>query len=411
MEAERALPQSGDTAEARRRRLARVVPGVLRDLRAAAEAARGARDAAAPEAADEADDGDANALCLRRPWLRRRDGARETAPRGPPAAVEPWQVPVLLARPKDLLSLSGPAGRASSHFVGDDAWDLAVQQVIPHVDGVRDAKQVARAAHVDVDVVARSLRVPRRARLASSTRLQRERARRSRRERFEHSTRTLESSENQPKRPSESISKVWSQVLRHYGCLAVVDTFQYANVYRCTAAVAALARSPDAADACAAFALRGAYEDAPGDAPRRDRGRRPPDRRGAARAQAGRGRGPEAAGTRLLRLFCAFRDGKTVRDVLLDAARAHPALVDALDHRALVAFGVVHGVLRRVHRWPTAVGFDARGAPPGDVAARAAALMDGTRCMDDVCSELDVPAARLDAVLARRGVATVDVFK
>ena len=57
MEAERALPQSGDTAEARRRRLARVVPGVLRDLRAAAEAARGARDAAAPEAADEADDG------------------------------------------------------------------------------------------------------------------------------------------------------------------------------------------------------------------------------------------------------------------------------------------------------------------------------------------------------------------
>ena len=256
--------------------------------------------------------------------------------------------------------------------------------------------------------------------------------------RFEHSTRTLESSENQPKRPSKSLagtSKVWSglaqkfglarsiqkcgrdvpdrrsQVLRHYGCLAVVDTFQYANVYRCTAAVAALARSPDAADACAAFALRGAYEDAPGDAPRRDRGRRPPDRRGAARAQAGRGRGPEAAGTRLLRLFCAFRDGKTVRDVLLDAARAHPALVDALDHRALVAFGVVHGVLRRVHRWPTAVGFDARGAPPGDVAARAAALMDGTRCMDDVCSELDVPAARLDAVLARRGVATVDVFK
>jgi len=42
---------------------------------------------------------------------------------------------------------------------GDDAWDLAVQQVIPHVDGVRDATALARAAHVDVDVVTRSLRV------------------------------------------------------------------------------------------------------------------------------------------------------------------------------------------------------------------------------------------------------------
>ena len=114
---------------------------------------------------------DPNVLALARPWLSRRNAKASVVHGGlderrPPPAVEPYEVPILLARPRDLL-------RLSSHRYGDDAWDLAVQQVIPHVDGVRSAKQLARAARVDLDVVLRSLRV-----------------------------------------------------LRHYRCLAVVDTFQ-----------------------------------------------------------------------------------------------------------------------------------------------------------------------------------------
>ena len=302
---------------------------------------------------------------------------------------------MLLARPKDLLSLSGPAKARSrgaerrSGFgdvarAGDGAWDLAIQQVIPHVDGVRDAKMVARASRVDVDVVSRALRV-----------------------------------------------------LRHYRCLAVVDTFAYANVYRATARLGALAARPDALDACARFALRGfgsmaeAAAAFPGPVPRHGR----PEHDGGDEVVVGGGgsakgrrregssssRVPEPTSTQILRLYCAFADGRAVRDVLLEANGTAPHFVDALDHRAFVAFAVIHGVLRRVHRFPTALkapdaSHRSRRRPPqptedAQLVDAAVALMDGRRCMDEVCSDLDVPAARLDAVLARRGVRTVDVFK
>mmetsp|Transcript_19198 Transcript_19198/g.59096 ORF Transcript_19198/g.59096 Transcript_19198/m.59096 type:complete len:118 (-) Transcript_19198:392-745(-) len=103
---------------------------------------------------------------------------------------------------------------------------------MPHVDGVRNAKQLARVARVDPDVVLRSLRV-----------------------------------------------------LLHYRCLAVVDTFQYSNVYRVGTRLAALAAAPDALDACLRFALRGAPGDrGDGFAAGRERFFPPADRAGLGRA-------------------------------------------------------------------------------------------------------------------------------
>ena len=212
---------------------------------------------------------DPNVLALARPWLSRRNAKASVVHGGlderrPPPAVEPYEVPILLARPRDLL-------RLSSHRYGDDAWDLAVQQVIPHVDGVRSAKQLARAARVDLDVVLRSLRV-----------------------------------------------------LRHYRCLAVVDTFQYQNVYRATDRLSRLAASRRALEGCARFCFRGEAR-------------------------------KSLQGLDALRLYCAFQDARSVKDVLLEAARAAPKVVAALDARAFVAFGLVHGRLVRVHRFPVAV--------------------------------------------------------
>lgn len=99
--------------------------------------------------------------------------------------------------------------------------------------------------------------------------------------------------------------------------------------------------------------------------------------------------------------------------MLLDAARSAPGLVDALDHRALVCFGLVHGVLRRVHRHPTAVRERAAGSatPPPPLAATIAELADGSRCMDAICTAVDLPATRCDAELRAAGFSTVDVFR
>ena len=190
MEAE-SLDGAADAGDARRDRLSRVVPSVLVALRMAAvsacsgcgvdlcgegdpvatalsgfpssgfcdavssgDVARGAEDAAGASFQD----GDPNVLSLRRPWLRRGAPPRTSSLHGgllkarPPPEVAPWEVPVLLARPRDLLALSAPAtpggtrrlqgsrqarsAAQSGGYVaraGDDAWDLAVQQVLPSV--------------------------------------------------------------------------------------------------------------------------------------------------------------------------------------------------------------------------------------------------------------------------------------
>ena len=259
---------------------------------------------------------------LAQPQKRQGLGRARRPGRAAAAAGLARVVPILLARPRDLL-------RLSSHRYGDDAWDLAVQQVIPHVDGVRSAKQLARAARVDLDVVLRSLRV-----------------------------------------------------LRHYRCLAVVDTFQYQNVYRATDRLSRLAASRRALEGCARFCFRGEAR-------------------------------KSLQGLDALRLYCAFQDARSVKDVLLEAARAAPKVVAALDARAFVAFGLVHGLLVRVH----ASRRGARGAavaartPPPPFLDRLVFLCDGSRRMDAVCTDVDLPAARCDAELREHGYATIDVYR
>jgi len=348
-------------SEGRPARLAAILPGVLGMLRNAAACAAGdfAGDFPDPELdalprpksgrKDDLDD-DANVLCLRRPWLRNR-----AVPREPPPAVRHWQVPVLLARPRELLALSttkGKSGLEGRSTTADGEWDLAVQQVIPHVDGVRNARQLARAAHVDVAVVTRSLRV-----------------------------------------------------LCNFGCLTVIDTFQYSNMYRTTAKLAELARSRSALDACARFVLRCPEGDV--DIPQRAE----TDAEGRARPPA------ERTAVGVLRLYAAFADGARVRDVLAAGAATCAPLVDALDHRAFAAFGVIHGLLRRVHRYPLAVRDadspppDAARRPPNAKTQRALQLANGQHCMDEICSELDLPVTKVDRLWRAAGAKTLDVYK
>jgi hypothetical protein len=86
-------------------------------------------------------------------------------------------------------------------------------------------------------------------------------------------------------------------------------------------------------------------------------------------------------------------------------------LIDALDHRAFVAFGLVHGVLQRVHRYPTTVHASRLKTMMPPVVLRLVALTDGSRCMDEICSEVDVSPATCDTELATHGYATVNTHR
>jgi len=62
----------------------------------------------------------------------------------PPAPVDDWEVPVLLY--DNMLLLNIP-------------WELSMRHLIPHIDGRRSTKSIAREAEVDVDIVKKSIRV------------------------------------------------------------------------------------------------------------------------------------------------------------------------------------------------------------------------------------------------------------
>lgn len=351
MELESSLLSKGEEAK-RWRRLMAIVPDALRTILIVVGAGGEPRrpfqlNSTAAELLEQ----DPNVFSLRRPWRPRskvEDADELTADK-----IQQWQVPVLLARPKALLRLSAPGvsaahsqragddawddrerrtgdetldhkshesdaavdhergatdGAWDNELASDDAWDLAVQQVIPHVDGVRNVRQVASASHMDVDIVCKCLRV-----------------------------------------------------LLHFRCLTVMDKFQFSNVYRVTQRAGELAVSPDALDACAQFVLKC-----------------PPDEldymlreEAAAEHSVSSGEGNEAkevkaasrmlrravepAAVRVLRLYCDFCDGRSVKDVLLAASEDSPQLIDSLDHHGFATFGVLHGILRRVHHYPIAL--------------------------------------------------------
>ena len=428
--------------------IAVMVPLALKRLRAAAGAAAlsvlgpnddfrvAAEAAAADDSASFDDDDDPNVFALGRPWhlgqVTKKPQQRKRAD-----AVEHWEVPVLLARPRDLLDV-GRHDRRRRWYAGGETWDLAVQQVMPHVDGIRNVKQVAKASHVDVDIVARSLRV-----------------------------------------------------LRHFGCLAVIDTFQYGNVYRATPRTNELASTPDALDACVAFVLRMSSVDldaalatsfdtdgdssvSSDDRQRRLKKKRFPDedddilddidepsfrRRGKKKGGGGvrkirRDNTDTTTTVRaadlVLRLYCSFANGKSVKDVLLGCDSR--LLVDTLDHRAFAAYGAVHGLLKRVHRFPTAIlrrdrravnpmrqtwppegssslpggtseddAPDLCSSPPHQTTTTskrqntrlhdALDLMDGSHCMDAICSALEMPPARVDDLVRDAGYDIQDVYR
>jgi len=346
----------------------------------------------------------------------------------------------LLARPRELLNVGTVPNASTRHNFsrdhpgrGDDAWDLAVQQVIPGVDGIRNVRQVAQHAHVDVDVAAQALRV-----------------------------------------------------LKCYGCLTLIDTFQYSNIYRATARTGDLISTTGALDACVSFVLRipqselelelskeiqqssrhsrssdnlssGTVDEetsrtyqcneedhtsnedflnndavSPQPTPHRatknhavspTKTRRL--RRHTQRQLSGSGE-HESATVRIFRLFCAFADGRSVSDVLLSCHSN--VLIKYLDHRAFAAYGTLHGLLVRVHRYPTAIDplrnnqRPVIGSSPRNLKStststtrsklgRALEIMDGNHCMDQICTELELSVSQLEELVKGAGYEIRDIYR
>ncbi|KAL7691953.1 putative nitrogen permease regulator 2 [Plasmopara halstedii] len=170
-----------------------------------------------------------------------------------PASVFEYQVPVAIRDLRALLENSAE-------------WDLALQQIVPFVDGVRYVKRISLEADVDIAIVKKCV-----------------------------------------------------QQLLYYGCVTLIDIFLHSNIYTTTTKIAGLASDPELQAECAVYIVKS--------------GRTPP------------------SFARIFALYCSVQPSLRVSDfcVVYSESLAH------IDVRRFITFGLIHGFLRRVHRFPICI--------------------------------------------------------
>ena len=150
-------------------------------------------------------------------------------------------------------------------LAGED-WDLCLRRIVPRIDGVSHVSAIAQGADVELHLARRAI---------------------------EH--------------------------LVYYGFVALVDAFQYSNVYAITQQTQTLLNPENAALAAEAVTYASAHKAAVAPTPED-----------------------------VFRVLAAFGTSMRVCDVVVSCDTA--AL--GLDERALVVFAVLHGLLRRMHAYP-----------------------------------------------------------
>jgi len=147
----------------------------------------------------------------------------------------------------------------------DMNWDMTLQKIVPFIDGLQSVKKIAALADVDFTLTKRCM---------------------------EH--------------------------LRSYGCLSLVDIFQFNNVYALTPDIEDVIASPDLQDECVRYVSSSA-------APLK-----------------------KVSFSTLFELYCSLRQGKLLHEWISQ----NKGLLGGIDVRRFISFGVIKGFLYRVHRYP-----------------------------------------------------------
>ncbi len=142
-------------------------------------------------------------------------------------------------------------------------WDLTLQQILPYVDGVRFVKRISLDAGVEVALVKHCVRQ-----------------------------------------------------LLYYGCVSLVDIFQYSNIYTTGRRVNLLASNQEFGRQCVAYVTK--------------------------RSMA------KPLISKVFSLYCSMDPSTRLADFCL----THDTNSLHIDDRRFVTFGLIHGLIRRVHEYP-----------------------------------------------------------
>ncbi|KAI9785992.1 MAG: Nitrogen permease regulator 2 [Geoglossum umbratile] len=174
--------------------------------------------------------------------------------------------------------------------------------------------------------------------------------------------------------------------LLYYGCLIMVDVFQFNAIYACTAEISMLVTDKDMQDECASYIASTPPRAGPDD---------------------------QIPVTLIISLYASLRQGQALKSWCVEQAH----FLNGIDVRRFISFGVIKGFLYRVHKYaiktfdsspPAADGAATagKGAGPSVIPAGGGAgggeedkrkaeqlplmakYLGGTHCLDEICTDL-----------------------
>jgi hypothetical protein len=144
--------------------------------------------------------------------------------------------------------------------------------------------------------------------------------------------------------------------LLYYGCLTLIDVFTFSAIYAVTADIASLLTDPQMQEECINYIRTSSGSD-------------------------------PIAFVDVFVLYCSMSQGVSVKKFCIE----HYTQLKGIDVRRFIGFGVIKGILYRVHKFPVAAGAKevVRGGRDGKVLPLGKFLKG--RCnLDEICTELQV---------------------
>lgn len=237
--------------------------------------------------------------------------------------------------PPPLLPHQVPLSTVRLQDLVDDNWDLTMLRILPFIDGVNSVKQIALRADADYKLTRKAV-----------------------------------------------------QHLLYYGCLLLLDVFQFGAIYAPTAEIAGFVEDTEVQAECARYVAL-------------------PDEEGG---DAGVMDDRKDVGERgFVELYLALRQGLTVKAWYAE----YEAELVGVDVRRFITFGVIKGFLYRVHKYAISLsavkqvkmmnkkrGLSDKGMwkkkeKSGEVEKELGEFLDGSHCFDEICTEFMISEREL----------------
>ena len=165
--------------------------------------------------------------------------------------------------------------------------------------------------------------------------------------------------------------------LVYYGCVVLLDVFNFNASYAPSSEIGLFVEDPEMQEEGRRYALLADTQQC-----------------ATIRPEA---RQAQIDGARLLELYSSLKQGQSIKAWCME----HADIVDIIDVRRFITFGVIKGIVYRIHKYVTATsrsaGLSSTSGPGTVVGGKVfgddrrvelARFLDGTHCFDEICTEL-----------------------